>query len=303
METKAGFVTIIGKPNVGKSTLMNALLGERLSIITNKPQTTRKRILGILSDERTQMVFLDTPGILDPAYLLQEKMVDYIINSAKDADVLLYLFDINEKLPSFESEEQEKLIKILKKKRIKKIAVFNKMDLSKQKDSELKIKEIESLDLFDQVITISALVNFNIDALLESIKNYLPVHPKYYPNDQLTDEPEKFFVSEIIREKIFEKYQDEIPYSTEVLIEEFKEREGRKDFIRAAIIVERDSQKPIIIGKRGETIKKVGQIAREAIEDFLQRDVYLELQVKVKSKWRSNPQQLKNFGYTTGDEK
>ncbi|MBL1215118.1 MAG: GTPase Era [Ignavibacteriae bacterium] len=303
METKAGFVTIIGKPNVGKSTLMNALLGERLSIITNKPQTTRKRILGILSDEETQIIFLDTPGILDPSYLLQEKMVDYIINSAKDADVLLYLFDVNEKLPSFETEEQEELIKILKKKRIKKIAVLNKMDLSKQEDAELKIKELESLNLFDQIITISALVNFNVDALLQLIKKYLPAHPKYYPDDQLTDEPEKFFVSEIIREKIFEKYQDEIPYSTEVLIEEFKEREGRKDFIRAAIIVERDSQKPIIIGKRGDAIKRVGKIAREAIEEFLQRDVYLELQVKVKSKWRSNPQQLKNFGYTTGDEK
>jgi GTPase len=303
METKAGFVTIIGKPNVGKSTLMNALLGERLSIITNKPQTTRKRILGILSDEQTQIVFLDTPGILEPAYLLQEKMVDYVINSAKDADVLVYLFDANEKLPSFESKEHEQLNKVLSKKRIKKIAVLNKMDTSKQEPVMEKINQLESFKLFDNIIPISALLNFNLDTLMQSIREYLPVHPKFYPDDQLTDEPEKFFVSEIIREKIFTKYQDEIPYSTEVIIEEFREQPGKKDFIRAAIIVERDSQKPIIIGKQGEAIKKVGKIAREAIEEFLQRDVFLELQVKVKSKWRSNPQQLKNFGYTTGDEK
>ncbi len=303
METKAGFVTIIGKPNVGKSTLMNALLGERLSIITNKPQTTRKRILGILSDEQTQIVFLDTPGILEPAYLLQEKMVDYVINSAKDADVLVYLFDANEKLPSFDSKEHEQLNKILSKKRIKKIAVLNKMDTSKQEHVMEKITQLESFKLFDNIIPISALLNFNVEALMQSIKEYLPVHPKFYPDDQLTDEPEKFFVSEIIREKIFTKFQDEIPYSTEVMIEEFREQSGKKDFIRAAIIVERDSQKPIIIGKQGEAIKKVGKIAREAIEEFLQREVFLELTVKVKSKWRSNPQQLKNFGYITGDEK
>ena len=303
METKAGFVTIIGKPNVGKSTLMNALLGERLSIITNKPQTTRKRILGILSDEQTQIVFLDTPGILEPAYLLQEKMVDYVINSARDADVLVYLFDANEKLPSFESKEHEQLNKVLSKKRIKKIAVLNKMDTSKQEHVMEKINQLESFKLFDNIIPISALLNFNVETLMQSIKEYLPVHPKFYPDDQLTDEPEKFFVSEIIREKIFTKYQDEIPYSTEVIIEEFREQPGKKDFIRAAIIVERDSQKPIIIGKQGEAIKKVGKIAREAIEEFLQREIFLELTVKVKSKWRSNPQQLKNFGYTTGDEK
>ncbi len=303
METKAGFVTIIGKPNVGKSTLMNALLGERLSIITNKPQTTRKRILGILSDEQTQIVFLDTPGILEPAYLLQEKMVDYVINSARDADVLVYLFDANEKLPSFESKEHEQLNKVLSKKRIKKIAVLNKMDTSKQEHVMEKINQLESFKLFDNIIPISALLNFNVETLMQSIKEYLPVHPKFYPDDQLTDEPEKFFVSEIIREKIFTKYQDEIPYSTEVIIEEFREQPDKKDFIRAAIIVERDSQKPIIIGKQGEAIKKVGKIAREAIEEFLQREIFLELTVKVKSKWRSNPQQLKNFGYTTGDEK
>ena len=303
METRAGFVTIIGKPNVGKSTLMNALLGERLSIITNKPQTTRKRILGILSDEQTQIVFLDTPGILEPAYLLQEKMVDYVINSARDADVLVYLFDANEKLPSFESKEHEQLNKVLSKKRIKKIAVLNKMDTSKQEHVMEKINQLESFKLFDNIIPISALLNFNVETLMQSIKEYLPVHPKFYPDDQLTDEPEKFFVSEIIREKIFTKYQDEIPYSTEVIIEEFREQPGKKDFIRAAIIVERDSQKPIIIGKQGEAIKKVGKIAREAIEEFLQREIFLELTVKVKSKWRSNPQQLKNFGYTTGDEK
>jgi GTP-binding protein Era len=303
METKAGFVTIIGKPNVGKSTLMNALLGERLSIITNKPQTTRKRILGILSDNETQIIFLDTPGILEPAYLLQEKMVDYIINSAKDADVIVYIFDAKEKLPSFDSNEYIQLNKILSKKRIKKIAVLNKMDISKQEEVMLKIKQLEGYQLFDNIIPISALLNFNLENLMSTIKEHLPVHPKFYPDDQLTDEPEKFFVSEIIREKIFEKFQDEIPYSTEVMIEEFREQEGKKDFIRAAIIVERDSQKPIIIGKQGEAIKKVGKTAREAIELFLQREIFLELTVKVKSKWRSNPQQLKNFGYFTGDEK
>jgi GTP-binding protein Era len=302
METKAGYVTILGLPNVGKSTLMNRLVGERLSIITNKPQTTRKRILGILSDEKHQIVFLDTPGILDPSYLLQEKMIDYVINSAREADIIVYIFDIKEKFGISEFLKNAKLFKVLSKKKLIKIAVVNKIDTSTEEEVNLSVKQIEDTNFFDQIIPISALHNFNIEFLLQIIKENLPANHKFYPDDQLTDAPERFFVSEIIREKIFEKYKDEIPYSTEVIIEEFNERENRKDFIRAAIIVERDSQKPILIGKQGESIKKIGKTARDAIETFLQRPVFLELVVKVKKKWRSNPNQLKNFGYITGDE-
>lgn len=302
MTTKSGFVAIIGKPNAGKSTLMNALLGERLSIITNKPQTTRKRILGILSEEDYQIVFLDTPGILTPSYLLQQKMLEYVDKSVQDADVLVLMIDLSEDKSGLQTFKTESINQILEKYKSRIVIVLNKMDLSEQsivKDAMEKIKEKYEIE---NIIPISALDKFNIQSLLDLIIERLPEHPKFYPDDQLTDEPERFFVSEIIREKIFEQYKDEIPYSTEVLIEEFKERENRKDYISASIIVERETQKPIIIGKGGESIKWVGKLSREAIEEFLGREVFLELRVKVRNKWRSNPNMLKNFGYTDKDE-
>lgn len=302
MNTKSGYVSIIGKPNAGKSTLMNALLGERLSIITNKPQTTRKNILGIISDEIHQIIFLDTPGILDPSYLLQEKMVEFINQAIKDADVLLVLFDIKSDPGGKEIFGNEELTKSIAKQRAKKIAVINKIDLSNDTQVKSLIEKIEKSELFDSNIIASAATGFNVPNILQLIKNFLPEGPKYYPDDQLTNENERFFVSEIIREKIFELYQDEVPFSTEVLIEDFKERENRKDYIAASIIVERETQKPIIIGKKGESIKKLGKIARSAIEEFLGREVYLEMFVKVKPKWRSNSNLLKNFGYSTDNE-
>lgn len=299
MAVKSGFVSIVGKPNAGKSTLLNALLGQKLSIISNKPQTTRKRILGIISEPDHQIIFYDTPGILNPEYLLQEKMLDYILYSAKDSDILLFMIDITEDdARIFEDETIKKLLN----NDLKKILLINKIDIS----SGEKVQEFLDINkdnsLFDDVLAISASTGFNINSVMEKILDYLPEHPKYYPDDQLTDENERFYVSEIIREKIFEMYREEIPYSTEVVIEEFKERENAKDYISASIIIERDSQKPIIIGNNGESIKRLGRNSRVEIEKFLEREVYLELFVKVKEKWRSNPYQLKNFGYIPKDD-
>lgn len=302
MNTKSGYVSIIGKPNAGKSTLMNALLGERLSIITSKPQTTRKNILGIISDAENQIIFLDTPGMLDPSYLLQEKMVDFINRAIKDADILLVLFDIASDPNGKEILEDVTLCQSLKKLNAKKIGVINKIDLSNDVKVEKLVNKVGEAKLFDDVIIISAQIGFNTQELLSTIKKFLPTGPKYYPDDQLTTENERFFVSEIIREKIFEYYKDEIPFSTEVVIEEFKERENAKDYIAATIIVERETQKPIIIGKGGDAIKRLGKISRTAIEKFLEREVYLDIHVKVKPKWRSNANLLKTFGYTSDDK-
>lgn len=302
METKSGYVTIIGKPNVGKSTLMNALLGEKLSITTNKPQTTRKRILGILSEENYQIIFLDTPGILKPDYLLQEKMMDYVHQSVKDADILLFLLDINDDPLGKRTLENEIIQKILSVRNKKKVLVINKIDISDQKHVQDLMDAVEKTKLFESIIPMSASENYNVEAVLNYILENLPVHPKFFPDNPLSDENERFFVTEIIREKILELYHDEVPYSCEVLIEEFKEREGRKDFISVAIVAEKETQKPIIIGKGGDAIKRLGETSRKAIEEFLQRPVYLEMRVKVRDKWRSNPNMLKSFGYNAGEE-
>lgn len=295
---KAGYVSIIGKPNVGKSTLMNALIGEKISITTNKPQTTRKRILGIADSKAYQIIFLDTPGILNPAYLLQEKMLEYVFRSVGDADVLLVIIDAASDPTGKQTLGNEHVKKILSQVSSPKMLIINKIDVSNKENIENLIRQINNDFDFDAVIPVSATENFNVDSVLESIIEYLPEGEKFYPEDQLSDEPEKFFVSEIIREKLFEQFYDEIPYSIEVMIEEFKERSKGKDYISAAIVVERESQKPIILGKRGTSIKKLGAVAREAIEEFLQREVYLELRVKIRKNWRSNPNFLKSFGYT-----
>ena len=298
MKTKSGFVTIIGKPNVGKSTLTNRLVGENLSIVTDKPQTTRKRVLGILDEKDYQIIFLDTPGILDPKYLLQEKLIEYIETSVKDADVLVFMIaakDLEKETKIFDKENYKKLIS---NKRQKKILVINKIDLSNESKINNALTIFDQNDLFDEVIPISALENYNLEKLLNTILDFLPYHPKFYPDGQLTDETEKFFVSEKIRERILEIFHDEIPYSVEVVIEQFKEREKGKDYISAVIVVERESQKPIILGKKGAAIKKLGNAARISIEEFLMREVYLELRVKVKDNWRKDNNALRNFGYT-----
>lgn len=302
MSHKSGFVSIIGKPNVGKSTLMNALIGEKLSIITNKPQTTRKKILGILSTENYQIIFQDTPGILNPEYLLQERMLDYVFQSVKDSELVLFIIDINADPSGTQTFDDERVAKILNEAQTKKILLINKIDLSNQNVVENLINDLSAKNIFEKIIPISATEGFNLSSVTESIIELLPEHPKYYPDDQLSDENERFFVSEIIREKVFEQYRDEIPYSTEVIIAEFKERENAKDYISAEIVVEKETQKPIILGAKGDAIKRLGQEAREAIEKFLQHEVYLELRVKVREKWRSNPTMLKSFGYKKEDE-
>jgi GTP-binding protein Era len=297
MNHKSGYVTILGLPNAGKSTLLNALLGQKIAITNKKPQTTRKKILGILSHKNYQIIFLDTPGILSPSYLLQEKMMEEVAQSVNDADVIILLIDAKKDPLGNETINQKFVVENLNKEKSKIIALLNKVDLIQQNDVIRLLEHFESMNKFNSVIPISATEIFNLDRLLETIVDELPEGPSYYPEDVVADENERFFVSELIREKILELYREEIPYSVEVLISEFKEREENKDFISSEIVVERDTQKAIIIGKGGTAIKKLGQIAREAVEEFLQREVFLELRVKVRKNWRSDENLLKQFGY------
>lgn len=297
MKTKTGYVTILGLPNAGKSTLLNALLGQKLSITTSKPQTTRKRLLGILSDDNYQIIFLDTPGILKPAYLLQEKMMDSVVQSIKDADVIVLILDVALDPGGEKTLKDAFIYDLLSKSKKPKILLLNKIDLSSQEQVNELIAKVGRTNYFRKIIPISSKLAYNVHSVISEIVENLPEGPKYFPDDNISDENERFFVSEIIREKIFEQYKDEIPYSCEVVIADFKEREGRKDFIQAEIIVERDSQKGILIGKQGAALKKVGETARISIEEFLQRPVFLDLHVKVRSKWRTDENMLKSFGY------
>ncbi|RNL55269.1 GTPase Era [Pedobacter jejuensis] len=296
MAHKAGFVSIIGKPNVGKSTLMNVLVGERLSIITPKAQTTRHRILGIVNEEDYQIVFSDTPGIIKPKYSLQESMMSFVNGSLTDADVLLFVTDINEA-----HDEEDVLEKILNKN-IPTIVLINKIDKALQEQVDEKIAYWQEKLNPVAIYAISALHNHNVDGLLDRVLEMLPEHPPYYDKEEYTDRSERFFVSEIIREKIFLNYQKEIPYSTEVIVKSFKEEEmknGKGSMIRitAEIVVERDSQKNILIGTAGSMLKKVGTEARIEIEKFLDTKVFLEMFVKVIPDWRSKKNYLKSFGY------
>lgn len=300
---KSGYVAIIGLPNAGKSTLMNALLCQKLAITNEKPQTTRKRILGILSEENYQIIFLDTPGILNPSYLLQEKMMEDVNLSATDADVFIIIVDVSDEKEIKKALKNDYLNEIIKSKKKPVILTLNKVDLIKQEDVKDLIEKFETMKMFDSIIPISASLNFNLQSVLTKIIELIPEGPKFYPDDIISEADERFFVSEIIREKILELYEDEIPYSCEVLIVDFKERENAKDYISAEIVVEKETQKPIIIGNQGRAIKKLGERARKAIEEFLQREVYLELRVKVRDKWRSNEKMLKTFGYGRGKER
>ena len=301
IKTRTGYVAILGLPNSGKSTLLNALLGQKLSIITSKPQTTRKRILGIRSEDNYQIIFLDTPGILSPSYLLQEKMMDEVKSSLDDADIIVLIIDVMEDPLADILLNQEFVKETVLKSRKLKLLVLNKVDLITQDKVTKLIKHFEMQNLFEEVIPISAEHNFNVQRVKEEIIRFLPEGSKLFPDDQITDASERYFVSELIREKILEIYRDEVPYSCEVLIAEFKERETNKHFISAEVVVERDSQKAIIIGKGGTAIKKLGEAARKSIEEFLQREVFLELRVKVRKKWRSDENLLQSFGYTKKD--
>lgn len=288
---KAGFVNIVGNPNVGKSTLMNLLMGERISIATFKAQTTRHRIMGIINTDDTQIVFSDTPGVLKPNYKLQEEMLAFSVSALQDADVLLYVTDVVEA-----PEKNSDFLQRVERMDVPVLVLINKIDLSNQKDLEKLVYEWHKLLPKAEIFPISAKVKFNVDRVLIRIKELIPESPPYFEKDQWTDKPARFFVAEIIREKILLYYAKEIPYAVEVVVEEFKEEE-KKIRIRAVIYVERDSQKGIIIGHKGVALKKVSSEARKTLEKFFGKSIFLEVFVKVDKDWRSNAKRLETYGY------
>lgn len=288
---RAGFVTIVGKPNVGKSTLMNRMVGEKLSIITSKAQTTRHRIMGILNGEDFQIVYSDTPGIIQPKYELHKSMMRFVSHSLEDADIILFVTDIYEKY------DEDEVVARLNKAEVPVFLLINKVDQVKnEKDVFDKLDYWKEKITAKEIIPISALEGFNIEKVFQLILDHLPVHPAYYDKEELSDKPERFFAAEIIREKIFINYKKEVPYSCQVVITDFVEEEDILR-IRAQIFVERDSQKGIIIGKKGEALKKTGTEARIEMEKFFQKKVFLEQHVKVEPDWRSQEQKLKRFGF------
>ena len=288
---KAGFVNIIGNPNVGKSTLMNAFVGEKLSIITSKAQTTRHRILGIVNGEDFQVVLSDTPGIIKPAYELQASMMDFVKSAFEDADVLIYMVEIGEK-----ALKDEAFFKKITNSKIPVLLLLNKIDRSDQTQLEEQVQLWQSKVPNAEIFPISALEGFNVKEVFNRIIELLPESPPFYPKDQFTDKPERFFINETIREKILMHYKKEIPYAVEVDTEEFLEEE-KIIRVRSVIMVERDTQKGIIIGHKGSALKRVGVEARKDLEKFFGKQIHLELYVKVNKNWRSNQRQLKRFGY------
>ncbi len=286
---KAGYVMLLGPPNAGKSTLLNQILDFRLSIVTTKPQTTRKNVLGILNGGAYQVILIDTPGLIVPKYALQSMLMRYIERSLQDADMIIYLVDVTSAIGSVGIQllTADKPV----------ILALNKIDLIDKRNILSLIDQYRKIFNFSAYVPVSALKKNGLQDLLEEVVNRLPVHPPFFPPDYLTDEPERFFVSEIIREKIFELYSQEIPYACHVSIEEFIEKKGAKDYIRAVIFVDQLSRKGILIGKNGRALRTVGEQARQDIEKFLGRPVYLELYVKVISDWRKNSLKLKSLGY------
>ena len=288
---KSGFVNIIGNPNVGKSTLMNALVGERLSIISSKAQTTRHRILGVVSGDDFQIVYSDTPGILKPAYKLQESMMKFVTGAVSDADVILYVTDTVE-----QSDRSADILERIRTSGIPTLVVINKIDLTTPEALEALVERWHGILPEAEIVPVSARERFNIEGLFGKILEVLPEGPAFYPKDTLTDKTLRFFASEIIREKILRTYDKEIPYCCEIEIESYKE-EPAIDRIAATIYVSRESQKGIVIGHKGEKLKRVGQLAREDLEKFLDKKVFLQLFVKVSDDWRNNERQLRRFGY------
>lgn len=291
MNHKAGYVNIIGNPNVGKSTLMNAFVGEKLSIITSKAQTTRHRILGIVNGDDFQVLFSDTPGIIKPAYELQESMMGFVKSAFEDADILLYMVEIGE-----QALKDELFFEKITSSKIPVLLLLNKIDTSNQEQLETQVQFWAEKVPNAEIIPISALEGFQVKEVFDRIIELLPESPPFYPKDQLTDKPERFFINETIREKILIHYKKEIPYAVEVDTEEFLEEETIIR-IRSVIMVERDTQKGIIIGHKGAALKRVGVEARKDLEQFFGKQIHLELYVKVNKNWRSNQNQLKRFGY------
>lgn len=289
---KSGYVAIVGRPNVGKSTLMNTFLRQKLAIVSPKPQTTRHRILGILNGEKHQVILLDTPGMMEPKYLLQDQMRKTALTAATEADLILLMIEAGEILP-----EDEALINEIGNQKAPIFLLINKIDRMDKKVLLPVIDRFQNSGAFREIVPISALKADGIAILLSLILKSLPPGEPFYPQDMVSDEPERFFVSEIIREQIFLHYGEEIPYSTSVRVVEFNENPDGKDFIRAVVFVERDSQKGILIGKGGQAIKRVGKIARENIEQFLGRSVFLQIEVRVQKKWRKDPAAIKKLGY------
>lgn len=294
---RSGFIAMVGLPNAGKSTLMNRLVGEKLSIVTPKPQTTRKRVMGIYSDSDTQLVFVDTPGMIDPKYEMQRSMMEYVAESLESADAVCLIIELaSGKTSGFRLHER--ILKFITHVKQPIICLLNKTDLIHDKKELLPVMQhLTGLKLFKEVIPVSALKNDNIDTIIPLLAKYVPENQFYYDPELLSTQPQRFFVSEMIREIVFNRFREEIPYSTDVSVVEFKEREGAKWYIHAEIIVERDSQKKIIIGDKGSEIKMIGKLSRESIEDYLGVPVYLELFVKVRDNWRNKRGMLRSLGY------
>lgn len=288
---RSGFVNIVGNPNVGKSTLMNRLVGEKLSIITSKAQTTRHRIIGIVNKPEYQVVYSDTPGVLQPNYKLQQQMLNFSLSALEDADVLLYVTDVVEKI-----DKNDEFLTKVQKLNLPILLLINKIDETNQEALEAMVAQWNELLPKAEIYPISALNNFNVDVVEKRVLELLPASPPYFEKDALTDKPARFFVNEIIREKALLLYQKEVPYSIEVVVEEFKE-EAEIIRIRAIILVERDTQKGIVIGHKGDMLKKLGTMARKDIERFFEKKVFLQLFVKVEKDWRNRDNMLKMFGY------
>ncbi len=293
-EGPSGFVALVGKPNVGKSTLLNTILGEKVAIVSHKPQTTRNRILGVYTSSKGQIVFLDTPGIHQPIHKLNEYMVEVALATLKEVDIIVLIIDGARGITQEDKMAMERVFSLGKDKPV--VGVVNKIDLIKPQEVERLLRELESQGSFTRVLALSALTGEGVDTLLDTLLSLLPIGPFYYPPDMITDQPEEFWIAEIIREKIFLFTHQEIPYSTAVVVEEIREK-GNILIIEAIIYVERSSQKGIIIGQKGQMLKKIGEAAREELERFLGVKVYLNLWVKVKKKWRKKEGALRELGY------
>jgi GTPase len=287
---KAGFVSILGKPNAGKSTLLNALMGDKLAIVSSKVQTTRHRILGILSEPTYQVVFSDTPGIIEPEYIMHKRMMSQVSSSLKDADTVIFLVDVRDDLPAAQKMLEAMALKV------NIIVAINKIDVNKRADADEVVAGFKAIKNVNEVLFISALEKINLDILLSSIYALLPVHPPYYDTDEISDRPMKFFVGEIIREQLYTLLKEELPYHSTVLVEAFEEKTTLTK-ITASIIVTRETQKGIILGLKGSMIKEIGTKAREAIEKFIDNKVFLELHVKVRKDWRNSDTFLNEYGY------
>ena len=290
---KSGYASIIGEPNVGKSTLLNAMMGEKLAIVTPKPQTTRNQITGIVTTEVYQIIFVDTPGVLKPRYRLHNEMVKAAYRAIRDADVVIYMIDVQQPTPLLE----ESILDKIQTARQKTILAINKIDQISSLALLPIITEYSEKFPFTEILPISAKTKDGVSKLLDLIVAYLPEGPRYFPEDQISDKPERFFIAETIREKLFINAQQEIPYASSVVVEEFKERSNGITYIRALIYAERESQKRILIGERGKMIKRIGRLARMEIEQFLNSRVFLDLHVSVKADWRRDPRKLKDMGY------